>query len=80
MHRADKVETHVWDMISELLKDPQQLRADLDRMIELERSSMPGDPDREQKAVEQGSGGGPQVRSVSRNGRRRPHHLRGVES
>ena len=50
IYRADKVETHVWDMISELLKDPQQLRADLDRMIELERSSMRGDPAREQKA------------------------------
>jgi hypothetical protein len=31
------------------LKDPDQLRADLDKMIALERSSMNGDSEREQK-------------------------------
>ena len=37
------------ELSTDLLKDPQQLRADLDRMIELERCSMRGDPDIEQK-------------------------------
>jgi site-specific DNA recombinase len=49
MPRADKVEARVWDTVSSLLKDPDQLRADLDKMIALERSSMHGDPEREQK-------------------------------
>jgi chromosome segregation ATPase len=49
MHRADGAEAQVWDMISALLKEPEQLRADLDRMIELERRSMRSDPDREQE-------------------------------
>ena len=39
----------MWDTISALLKDPEQLRADLDKMIELERYSLRGDPDKEQK-------------------------------
>jgi hypothetical protein len=50
MRRAAKVEAQVWETISGLLKDPEQLRADLDKMIELERNSMRGNPDREQKA------------------------------
>ena len=49
MHRADKVEARVWAMVCGLLKDPDQLRCDLDKMIALERSSMHGDPEREQK-------------------------------
>jgi site-specific DNA recombinase len=49
MHRADKVEAQVWGVVSGLLKDPKQLRADLDKMIELERSSRHGEPEREQK-------------------------------
>ena len=48
-HRADKLEPQVWDFVSRLLKDPEQLRADLERMIELEREGMRGDPDRETK-------------------------------
>ena len=50
MRRADEVEARVWDTISSLLKNPEQLRADLNKMIELERNSMRGDPDKEQKA------------------------------
>jgi site-specific DNA recombinase len=46
---AAKVEAQVWKAVSELLKHPEQLRADLDAMIELERSSMRSDPDREAK-------------------------------
>ena len=49
MHRADKAEARVWGTVCDLLKDPNQLRADLDKMIELERSSRHGDPEKEQK-------------------------------
>src|SRR5918995_4349641 len=49
LRRADEMEARVWDTISGLLRDPEQLRADLDKMIELERDSLRGDPDREQK-------------------------------
>jgi hypothetical protein len=37
-------------MISNLLQNPEQLRTDIDKMIELERKGMRGDPGREQKA------------------------------
>jgi site-specific DNA recombinase len=46
-HRADKIEPWVWEAVSGILKDPEQLRADLDAMIELERSATHGDPDKE---------------------------------
>jgi site-specific DNA recombinase len=46
-HRADRLEPLVWDYVSGVMKDPEQLRADLDRMIELERKSVRGDPERE---------------------------------
>ncbi len=45
--RADKVEPEVWGCVSALLTDPEQLRADLERMIELEREGRHGDPERE---------------------------------
>jgi flagellar motility protein MotE (MotC chaperone) len=49
-HRADKLEPQVWELISSILTDPEQLCADLERMIELEREGMRGDPEREAKA------------------------------
>jgi hypothetical protein len=36
-------------MISALLKNPDELRTDLNKMTGLERSSMRSDPEREQK-------------------------------
>ena len=45
--RADKSEPLVWEFLSDLLKDPEQLCADLERMIELEREGMRGDPEQE---------------------------------
>jgi site-specific DNA recombinase len=45
--RADKVEPEVWELVSGLLQNPEQLRSDLERMIELERDGLRGDPDRE---------------------------------
>jgi hypothetical protein len=37
----------VWDAVSDILANPDQLRADLDAMIELERAGGRGDPDKE---------------------------------
>ena len=48
-HRADQVESRVWDHISRLLKDPERLRAGLEEMIEQERAGLRGDPDQEAK-------------------------------
>jgi hypothetical protein len=44
-HRADKLEPLVWNYVSGVMKNPEELRADLDRMIELEKRSGRGDPD-----------------------------------
>jgi hypothetical protein len=46
-HRADRLEPMVWDYVSGVMKNPENLRADLDRMIELERRGTRGDPDKE---------------------------------
>jgi hypothetical protein len=37
----------VWDLVSELLTDPERLRVGLDAMVEQERSGVRGDPDDE---------------------------------
>ena len=49
-HRADVVEPLVWEFVSGLLKDPERLRAGLERLIEQERAAMRGDPEQEVKA------------------------------
>jgi site-specific DNA recombinase len=49
-HRAERIEPAVWALVSELLTDPERLRAGLDEMMERERSGSRGDPDREAKA------------------------------
>jgi hypothetical protein len=47
---ATKVEALVWEGVTKLLKNPAQLRADLDAMIEQERrDALRGDPDQETK-------------------------------
>src|SRR5215210_5662321 len=43
-HRAENVERLVWEFVSDLMKDPAQLREDLERMIELEKSGANGHP------------------------------------
>jgi Recombinase zinc beta ribbon domain len=48
--RADKEEPRVWEFVSDLLKDPEKVRVGLDAMIENERSSMHGDPDKETRS------------------------------
>jgi site-specific DNA recombinase len=50
LHRADKVEGQVWEIVSNLLQNPEQLRTDIDKMIELERNNMCSDPEQEQQA------------------------------
>lgn len=42
----DRVEPLVWEYVSGVMKDPEGLRADIDRMIELERGTR-GDPGKE---------------------------------
>jgi site-specific DNA recombinase len=49
-HRADQVEPLVWRFICGLLKNPERLRAGLERLIEQERAAMRGDPEQEIKA------------------------------
>jgi len=46
-HRADRLEPMVWNYVSGVMKNPEQLRADLNRMIELERRGTRGDPSNE---------------------------------
>ena len=41
---AADLETRIWGAISGILRDPERLRADLDTMIEQERSGRRGDP------------------------------------
>jgi site-specific DNA recombinase len=47
--RAEKAERQVRELVYEAMTHPEQLRADLDRMIELKRQSLRGDPNREAK-------------------------------
>jgi site-specific DNA recombinase len=48
-HRAEKLEARVWGEVRSYLEEPERLRADLNRKIELEKSSARGNPDREMK-------------------------------
>jgi multidrug resistance efflux pump len=48
--RAEQIERTVWTFTYELLTKPEQLQTDLERMIELEREAVRGDPEREAKA------------------------------
>src|SRR5215210_4660468 len=48
-HRAEEVERKVWSNISDLMKDPEQLRGDIDRTIILEKNGSHGDPECEEK-------------------------------
>jgi hypothetical protein len=48
-HRATGIEGEVWEHVSGIMKDPEQLRDDLDLMLELQRQSFRGDPDSDAK-------------------------------
>ena len=45
-HRVDRVEPLVWEYVSGVMKDPESLRSDIDRMIELEKGTR-GNPGKE---------------------------------
>lgn len=49
-HRADAAEAKVWEYVRDSLANPEELRADLERMIELKREEVRGDPGREAEA------------------------------
>ena len=49
-YRAEALEAQVWEVVSGIFGDPERLRADLERMIELESEGLRGDPDREAKS------------------------------
>ena len=40
---AAELETRIWEAVSGIQRDPEQLRADLDAMIELKRNAFHGD-------------------------------------
>ncbi len=46
MHRAERIESMVWGLVSELLSDPEKVRVGLEKMIERERNGSRGDPNR----------------------------------
>jgi len=49
MRRADEIEAQVWEAVSGLMKDPEQLRSDLQRVIDHERRDIRGESQREAK-------------------------------
>src|SRR5215203_336647 len=48
-HRAEKLEARVWCEVRSYLEEPERLREDLNRKIELEKSGARGEPEREIK-------------------------------
>ena len=50
MVSASVIEAKVWDFVGGMMTEPEELVADLDRMIELKRSDRRGDPAKEAKA------------------------------
>lgn len=46
-HRADRLEPLVWRHVFDMMRNPEQLRDDLDRMIELEEKNTRGEPGKE---------------------------------
>lgn len=49
-HRAPDMEAEVWDLVSTLIQNPEELRRGLDAMIEEERNLARGNPDEEWRA------------------------------
>jgi site-specific DNA recombinase len=45
--RAEEVEAEVWEFVSDLLMDPEKIKAGMQRLIEQEREAMRGDPEHE---------------------------------
>jgi len=49
-HRAEEIEAKMWRYVQDLMENPEELCAGLERMIELKRKETRGDPERETKA------------------------------
>jgi site-specific DNA recombinase len=49
-HRADKLEPAIWELVSNLLKEPERIREGLERLIKEERQGMRGNPVQEHAA------------------------------
>jgi DNA repair exonuclease SbcCD ATPase subunit len=49
-HPAEALESEVWQAVSSYIKNPERLRADIERAIELMRQEVRGDPSLEAKA------------------------------
>jgi hypothetical protein len=49
---ADDIESWVRKLVSDLLTKPEQLRSDLERMIEIEREGLRGDPNQSQSVAQ----------------------------
>ena len=45
--RAEPLEAEIWDFVSGLLKDPERIRAGMEKLIEQERAGGYGDPEQE---------------------------------
>ena len=48
-HRAEKLEARVWGEVRNYLEEPERLRTDLNRKIELEKNEVRGEPEKEMK-------------------------------
>jgi site-specific DNA recombinase len=48
-HRAEEAEAKVWQYVRTLMENPEELRADLERMIEIKREETRRNPEREVK-------------------------------
>jgi Recombinase zinc beta ribbon domain len=48
--RAEKVEATVWEFVCEILKNPERIRAGMDRLIDQQRADRHSDPEREAAA------------------------------
>lgn len=46
---AEEVESEVWEVVRDIMTNPEQLHADLERMIQLKKQGKRGDSDREAK-------------------------------
>ena len=47
VRRAERIDEQVWGFVRGLLRDPEQIRAGLDRLIEEERTGAGWDPERD---------------------------------
>jgi hypothetical protein len=71
MIRGDELEPAVWELVSDLLKDPEKLAAGMDRLIEQEAAWRADGPDRESEILLARSASASVSGSPTRTSRRR---------